>query len=393
MRAKTMLRPVGSRVPRPTRGQGEPLPWENQYHTWCMGSGTEALSAAVMLAIRGSELNGAVPQVILPAYGCPDLVAAVVAQGASPVLVDLMPDRPVMNLEKVVLAISGQTVAVIAAGFLGIPERLAELGDICRSRGVWLIEDSAQCFPPDCARKPIADCAVLSFGRGKPINLMGSGALLVREDHHAFSGDILPDLPDVTVTLDWKWKIRRRIFNLLMSRVGYGLILRLPFLGLGSTVYKPLDSIRRVVLPSGLLGSGIRYSRNRPSVAGQYDEALAFLAAKGWTLFMDDEREGACTDRPSVTLRYGLLAPDRMTRDRAVSMLNRYGIGANAFYEKSMPDIDGIADVLRTNCADFPNAVSFAERLLTLPSHEDVSDRDITVVTTVLDKVTREPEK
>jgi len=388
-----MLRPVGSRVPLPMRGQGEPLPWEDQYHTWCMGSGTEALSAAVMLAIRGSELNGAVPQVILPAYGCPDLVAAVVAQGASPVLVDLIPDRPVMDLEKLVQAISGQTVAVIAAGFLGIPERLAELADICRSRGVWLIEDSAQCFPPDCAREPIADCAVLSFGRGKPINLMGSGALLVREDHERFAGDILAKLPEASVTVDWKWKVRRHIFNLLLSRIGYGLLLRLPFLGLGSTVYRPLESIRRVDLPSGLLGAGIRHARSRPSVAGQYNEALAFLASQGWTLFMGDQREAAGSTRPSVTLRYGLLAPDRMTRDRAVSMLNSHGVGANAFYEKSLPDIDGIAELIRANHTEYPNAVSFAERLVTLPSHEDVGDRDITMVAMVLDKVGREPEK
>lgn len=387
-----MLRPVGSRVPRPMWGQGESLPWQAQYRTWCMGSGTEALSAAVMLAIRRSELDGTVPQVILPAYGCPDLVAAVVAQGARPVLVDLLADRPVMDLEKLVQAITGQTVAVIAAGFLGIRERLAELGDICRSGGLWLIEDSAQCFPPDCAHKPIADCAVLSFGRGKPINLMGSGALLVRENHHGLAGEILEELPKTSVTVDWKWKLRRHIFNLLLSRVGYGLLFRLPFLGLGSTAYKPLESIRRVDLPSALLGAGIRHAKNRPSVAAQYTEALSFLVAKGWTLFMADQGAGAGADRPSVTLRYGLLAPDRMTRDRSVSSLNDYGIGANAFYEKSLPDIGGIAEVFRANSTDYPNAASFAERLLTLPSHEDVSDRDITVVATVLDKLTREPE-
>lgn len=384
-----MLRPVGSRVPRPMRGQGEPLPWQAQYSTWFMGSGTEALSAAVMLAIRRSEVYVAGPQVILPAYGCPDLVAAVVAQGASPVLVDLMPDCPVMDLEKLVQAITEQTVAVIAAGFLGVPEQLAELGSICRSRNLWLIEDSAQCFPPDSARKPIADCAVLSFGRGKPINLMGGGALLVRDDHQGIAPEILADLPEVTVTVDWKWKLRRHIFNLLLSRVGYGLLLRLPFLGLGSTVYKPLESIRLVDLPSGLLTAGSFHAKNRPSVADQYNEALSFLCAQGWTLFMWDHRENIGAGGPSVTLRYGLLAPDRSTRDRAVRMLNSYGIGGNAFYEKSLPDIDGIADVIQADSAAYPNAASFAERLVTLPSHEDVSGRDIRLISTVLGKAIR----
>ncbi|MEP1581484.1 MAG: hypothetical protein ABJK18_02990, partial [Marinobacter sp.] len=82
------LRPVGSRVALPGRDDSLALPWEKFYRSEYMGSGTQALSFAVAIAIQGKSKTPD-PEVIIPAYGCPDLVAAVVAQNARPVLVDL----------------------------------------------------------------------------------------------------------------------------------------------------------------------------------------------------------------------------------------------------------------------------------------------------------------
>jgi dTDP-4-amino-4,6-dideoxygalactose transaminase len=378
---KGMLRPVGSHAPAPHSGTNVRLPWAENYHTWYMGSGTQALSAAVRLPISRSSLGDSEPEVILPAYGCPDLVAAVVAQGARPVLVDLLPDCPFMDTEKLSQALSDSTVAVVGAGFLGMPEQLSMLAGIFRERGVWLIEDSAQCFPPDCAREPIADCTVLSFGRGKPINLMGGGALLVRDDHNPAAVDVLCSLPEEHFIVDWKWKARRLLFNFLLGRFGYGLLLRIPFLGLGTTVYKPLNGLCRIRLPAGLLEAGILEARVRPAIASKYGLKLGFLRQRGWSLFMESAVTGA-NGEGHVILRYGLLAPDRETRDRAIEALNRNGIGANAFYGQALPDIEGVSGLLNGSARDFPNAASFAERLVTLPSHEDVTDQDVSVIVT-----------
>jgi dTDP-4-amino-4,6-dideoxygalactose transaminase len=382
-----MLRPVGSRAPLPHPGTNLRLPWAENYHTWYMGSGTQALSAAIRLAIGRSNLKGSEPEVILPAYGCPDLVAAVVAQGAKPVLVDLLPDGPFMDTEKLSQAFSGATVAVIGAGFLGVPEQLSKLADLCRERDVWLIEDSAQCFPPDCAREPIADCAVLSFGRGKPINLMGGGTLLVRGDHNSAAADLLGNLPEEQLKVDWKWKARRRLFNFLLGRFGYGLLRRIPFLGLGTTVYKPLAGLYRMRLPAGLLEAGILEAKVRPVIAPKYDQKLEFLRQRGWSLFMDSRLADAHGDG-QVVLRYGLLAPDRKTRDNAIEALNRSGIGANAFYGQALSHIEGLSDLLHGSAGAFPNAVFFADRLVTLPSHEDVTDQDVSAIVTALSAAT-----
>ena len=192
------LRPVGSRVPLPVSVYSiSGTPWAERYDSVFVNSGTAALSLAVKLSLRKKRIQQS-PEVVLPAYGCPDLIAAVVAQGARPVLVDLAQGRPWMNLEAVENAITDNTVAIIAAGFVGIPERLFALRAIADKNNVALIEDSAQVFPPYSCSNGLADYLVLSFGRGKPINLMGGGALLIRKDH---AGEIALNSPGVLGTL------------------------------------------------------------------------------------------------------------------------------------------------------------------------------------------------
>ena len=73
---------------------------------------------------------------------------------------------------------------------------------------------------------------------------------------------------------------------------------------------------------------------------------------------------------------------------RAIEALTRKGIGANAFYGHTLPGIEGVPGDLGDSADDYPNAESFADRLLTLPSHEDVTDRDLAIVAATLDKLT-----
>ena len=60
-------------------------------------SGTAALGAAIIAAIKLKGVD--VPQVVLPANGCPDLVSAVIFAGAMPVLIDLEPERASLDLD------------------------------------------------------------------------------------------------------------------------------------------------------------------------------------------------------------------------------------------------------------------------------------------------------
>lgn len=382
------LRPVGSRVPLPKVGSGVlSAPWDDRYEPIFVNSGTAALSLAVKLSINSKKTLQS-PEVILPAYGCPDLVAAVVAQGARPVLVDLAEARPWMNLAAVESALTDNTAGIIAAGFLGIPERLIALRRIADKAGVSLIEDSAQVFPPASSDNGLADYVVLSFGRGKPINLMGGGALLIRKDLAEQSANMVAELPEAEVSGGNAWLFKRWLFNLLLTRPLYGVMERIPVLGIGDTVYHPLGSIVRQAPVDGLVEAGMEDFKNRENNSAVYSETLAELTSHGWVLLPPICFDGVSLgglDRPSsVLLRYPLLAPSRQIRDKALLELNRRGIGASSFYGQALPAIEGVSELIVIDAASFPGACGFAECLITLPTHDDVCARDINIAADIL---------
>lgn len=382
------LRPVGSRVPLPQADCGVlAAPWAGHYDSVFVNSGTAALSLAVKLSVNGRRISQSA-EVILPAYGCPDLIAAVVAQGARPVLVDLAKGRPWMNLVAVENAVTNNTVGIIAVGFLGIPERLFALRRIADKAGIMLIEDSAQVFPPFSSDNGLADYLILSFGRGKPINLMGGGALLIRKDHGQVIAGVLAALPEVEVSAGASWRFKRWLFNLMLTRPLYGVMERIPLLGIGQTVFHPLASVNRQAPVEGLLEAGIEGFNNRKDNGAAYSKALLKLIGKGWVqiaqeCFHEAAIEGSVPPSPNL-LRYPLLAPSRQIRDKALLELNRGGIGASAFYGQALPAIDGVSELVAVTPSAFPCACDFAERLITLPAHEDVCIEDIQCVAGIL---------
>jgi len=351
-----------------------------------MGSGTQALSAAIAFSIqRRSGVSS--PEVIVPAYGCPDLIAAIVAQDATPVLVDLEPDSPLMSIIGIREAISPSTVSIVGVGFLGISERIKLLARICQENDLFLIEDSAQCFPPESSFQPLADCVVLSFGRGKPINLMGGGALLFRKQFVEEAELLLSRYPLEIRKTGIAWWAKRLMINFLLGRIPYQILERLP-LGIGETRFHPLLSISREQVPENLLSAGICDLRSRPEINLVYDAALAELEEFGWEALVKRSEYNTSHGWPHLMLRYPVLAPSREIRDCAVLMLNAAGIGANAFYGKTLVEIDGVDEQLMKG--SYPMASDFAARLLTLPTHEDVEASDVGVAKDILMVVARQ---
>src|SRR5690606_29642783 len=101
-----------------------------------------------------------------------------------------------------------------------------------------LIEDSAQWFPePLDAPLLTGDVVVLSFGRGKPVSLLGGGALLVEES-------LWPKLPVDRVCKcepDGRaWSLALRAYNALLHPSLCALVSRNRVFPLGRTMYRPL---------------------------------------------------------------------------------------------------------------------------------------------------------
>src|SRR5690606_24480957 len=113
------LRPVGQPV-RLCKSPAPPPEFPGYTALWT-ASGTTALAVAVAIAVR-RRTAVARPKVLLPAYGCPDLVSATLHAGATPVLVDVGSDDPGFDIDRLTSVCDADVAAIVAVDFLGIRE-------------------------------------------------------------------------------------------------------------------------------------------------------------------------------------------------------------------------------------------------------------------------------
>ena len=107
----------------------------------CVGvaNGTDALH----VALRALELEPG-DEVILPAFTFFATAEAVVLAGGVPVLADIEEETFNIDPEDVARRITPRTRGVLTVHLYGQPCDLTRLGELCRSRGLWMIEDAAQ---------------------------------------------------------------------------------------------------------------------------------------------------------------------------------------------------------------------------------------------------------
>lgn len=334
-------------------------------------SGTAALTQAITECARQRPVN--MPEVILPAYGCPDLVAACLSAEVFPRLVDISASDWSYDLTALKDSLSGTTVAVVAVNLLGLGDDAAALKQMCQEKGIPLIQDSAQCLPREARDWP-GDYVILSFGRGKPLNLLHGGALVLPP------GRMLPAAPaPIRYTRRDRLLASRAAaiaFNVLTQRSVYGLISSLPGTGLGDVRFAPLARIERlpdVAWPR--IASAFEAYLKKPS----YRRALWDGAMDKWEELGIQALKGPDSVVPLEPLRLALLAPDRRARDVLVNQFNAAGLGASHFYGTDLPHVAGIPPTVRRQ-GPFPHAIRLADRLFTLPTHEQVTESDYSTV-------------
>lgn len=335
-------------------------------------SGTAALAAALIECRRKRAVDG--PEAILPAYACPDLVSACEYAHVRPRLVDVAAGTWGFDQDALRSAVSAKTVAILAVNFLGLGDGAAELTAIARQAGAVLIQDSAQHLPRDPRAAWYGDYLVFSFGRGKPMNLLRGGALVLPqgESSAALEGVISNEQGPSDRFLSTR--LAGVLFNAVTSPVAYWWMCRLPGMGLGETRFKPLHSIR--ALPErawGQVGAELSVFLDKAS----YDASPWSPMVESWrALGITPLHASAAVSQPRDLLRLPLLAPNGHLRDRLVQALNREGLGATAMYALALnrlPDVP--RDVAKQG--PFPNAEELAARLFTLPTHSLVSPRVI----------------
>lgn len=344
-------------------------------------SGTAALAAGLIACKAAREIDH--PEVLLPAYACPDLLSAVDYAGLQPVLIDFEENKPWMSIADMVAKINENTIAVIAVNFLGIPERIAEIRHIIDKKRIFLIEDRAQSMPGNSDESPLGDFVVLSFGKGKPVAVLHGGALLIKRRELSEYVPRPAQGGSDRVLYAMKQYLKIVAYNLLIQPRCYWALKYFPMTQLGETRYKPLSAIKSMDRACMvILEKNIRDYYERKSMAAYIHEMLISFGGNGAV-----NLPVACDCVNKKLLRYPLLLPSEEHRDNCLRSLEAKGLGASKMYPGVLPTIKGVS--LPFVAEEYPNASGFAARLLTLPLHSDVTNNTVNEIAAVFQQCLR----
>jgi dTDP-4-amino-4,6-dideoxygalactose transaminase len=375
--ALRVLPPVGDAVSLSSRGA--PLPWPAE-RTFLLASGTASL-AFVLAAItkRADAAGNSAREVLIPSYGCPDVVSAIVFAGLKPRLVPLADGSPFPSQEAWKASIDSKTLALVTVGFMGLRDPLTPAQVAPSLEPACFVEDCCQVHPGTVSA--LADRSVaFSFGRGKPVALLHGGAAVLEPT-------LAPSRPAVPAKAGeasgfLKFALNARLYNLLRWPRLYSWVRLLPGLGVGTTVLTPLAALEPMnsrISPYLDVRTGAPEARRR-SLQARVRKDLQALGPAVFDLWAAHGRDD------DWLLRYPLLMHDRATRDRALVALDAAGLGASAMYEVPLVDIPGVGPLVTADPSD-STTKSFADRLLTLPLHSGVTERDLVSMTRVLREV------
>lgn len=371
---KALLRqtPAGERIDLRSIIAPQPFPCvgEAPIDSWqAFGSGTMALTAAMQFARLRTEGS---PRVLVPAYSCPDILAAAQFAGLIPEFVDLAPGQTAPAKASVIDGIRAGIRLVLIVDLFGIGHDLREIGSAARACGTQVIHDQAQCHAGPGAGTVSGDVnfVVVSRGRGKPATLLHGGATWAR-DAAAFKAFVESHYR----VHSWSaagTAIRAAAYNTALGAVVYGGIARLPFLRLGDTRLQALRDVVR--LPSHW---------NRCAAAQLQDHVRHLDGRRRRTLALCEIVAGSRLAVPADVLAVaGLNGLNRLPvicrdPDQARRLCaDGASVGVSGMYGKTLPEFIGVS--AESAAESVPNGYSLSRALITLPTHSRMTGRPLT---------------
>lgn len=301
------------------------------------GGGACAVSsgtAALFLALKALGA-GAGKKVAIPTYACSALLNAVYMVGASPVLVDVLPDSFCLN-PAAMTSLAEDIAYVIAVHAFGAP---ADLGPL-RAPGRWLVEDCCQSLGGGGDHGPLgceSDAAVFSFYATKIVT-GGQGGLVWSKDASV-----------TTAVRDYRQFDCRESyvprFNLQMTDIQAALV---------NSQMNRLEAIRA----------------RRQAIAKAY---LAVLPTGLST-------QTGLTAPDRMPYRFVVITPDLTTREALRRHLEQAGIGCAVPIER----YELLHRYLKLGPSHYPIAERLVDTALSLPIHPGMNDAHLECAVTAL---------
>jgi dTDP-4-amino-4,6-dideoxygalactose transaminase len=318
-----------------------------RYSQCAAGVGVASGTDALLLALRALEV-GPGDEVVTSAYSFFASAGVVANVGARPVFVDIDPTSYNLDVHRLEAAFTPRTKAVIAVHLFGQCCDITAVAEVCKRRGVWLIEDAAQAIGAEWEGKragSVGDFGAFSFFPSKNLGAAGDGGMVVAKD---------PALAD-KVRLLREHGARPKYFH---QRVGTN---------------SRLDALQAAILRVKLRHLD-KWSEARARNAALYNQLL----------------EGSPAGRPYADARarhiYNQYVVRLPKRDAVKQELADRGVGTEVYYPYPL-HLQPCFAALGGKEGDMPHAEAAARETLALPIFPELTEEQIRYVAATLREV------
>lgn len=329
-------------------------------HAVTFSSGTAALHGAMHIFGIGPG-----DEVIVSPLTFAASANCVLYQDASPVFADVCPDTLLIDPACVQQKITPKTKAVIAVDYAGQPCDYSDLNRICTEYGIALVSDGCHSLGAQEKGIPVgrlAPVTALSFHPVKNITTGEGGALLLNDAALATKARVFRNHG---ISTDHHQRARQGQWDYDMQFLGFNYRLTDIQCALG------ISQLRR--LPAWIA--------RREQIAARYDALLAEFPGVNP---LARRKEVVHANHLYVIRVDAELA--QTTRDEVFAKLREGGVGVNVHY-KPVFRHSYYKSRFEVNGADYPNALTAADQILSLPIYPAMSDDEVDAVAAALKDV------
>lgn len=331
-------------------------------HVFLLSSG----KAALALILHGLRRLSSKRRVVIPAYTCFSVPSAVVKAGLDVALCDVNPATLAFDPAQLERALDGRALCVLPTHLYGLPAEMERLRELCRARGITVVEDAAQAMGSVSGGRWVGttgDVGFYSLGRGKNLSSGGGGIVVTDSPVIAQALQVEYDL----LPTESRWSALQNLLvlvatSVLISPRWYWLPAGLPWLGLGETKFYKDFPIERMADARAATLIGWRRRLNAGNRARR-EQAIEYMAELS---DLKSEAQSVSADE-ACYLRFPLLLRDRRAKHVFCERSKALGLGASPGYPTTIdriPELQG-----RLGPGTYPGAAEVVDRLVTLPTH------------------------
>jgi perosamine synthetase len=341
--------------------------------------------AAIYIALRAIAKRSKRRDVIIPAFICPSVARAAVKAQLNVVLCDITPDGFGIDPNALEKLLPMNPLAIIAPHLFGYPNDINIINELASKTGTIVIEDAAQAFGARWNAQPVgtlASVGIFSFGMAKVLSTLGGGLIIVNDEmliddvRAFFEGLPCPDRRSQAIDLS-----KIALLSMLSCSHHLG-----PFIYVWEKKFQRASDLcdfdpakyspAQAAIARRLVDRFETITAIRRNNAKQIERGLTGLA--GITIPQVSQKSSP------VYLRFPVVVKDLNIREKLLKIFVRRGINVSRMYDKK--SFESVCS-LASRIDRYPVTEYLCERMVNLPTHAYLTERDISTMIDVFHSV------